>query len=459
MRCRSWVLLGIGILLALIRDARSDCTLTVTGKTPLNDLGSGTYLGQQGGLYPNGDNIRPAAHEAAGILIAQNEIVPRDAQGAVDWTNGKIVLISVGMSNTVYEFATRGPGAFLPRFNLDNSRNPKIVAVNCAQGNHAVAEWRNPNNNAWSTCYQRLANAGVTREQVQVAWVKLAERTTDVPDTSFPAHAQFHRTGLGEVMRLLKTNFVNLDLAFLSSRIRCYENNPNSLNPEPFAYEENFSVKWLIEDQINGASDLNFDSSAGAVVAPHMSWGPYLWADGETPRSDGLAWQCSDLVADFTHPSESGARKVADQLFAFFRTDPLATPWFLRHSVVGQPPIGQLDVSVEVGPAPLIVQFTGTVSDSDGSVVEQVWTFADGGYAFGGNPAKVFHHPGNYNVRWTAIDDDGNAMSQERLITVTAAGVPIPTVSACGVGTMAIVILVGGWLALQRSRDRNGCNS
>src|SRR6266851_3549298 len=34
---------------------------------PLNDLGTGTYLGFQGGLYPNGSNVRPATHDAAGV--------------------------------------------------------------------------------------------------------------------------------------------------------------------------------------------------------------------------------------------------------------------------------------------------------------------------------------------------------------------------------------------------------
>lgn len=42
-----------------------------------------------------------------------------------------------------------------------------------------------------------------------------------------------------------------------------------------------------------------------------------------------------DMVADFTHPSLDGVTKVADQLLAFFKTDPLATPWFLSANTVG----------------------------------------------------------------------------------------------------------------------------
>ena len=44
-------------------DFASDCTQISVGKTPLNDLGTGTYQGQQGGLYPGGSNTRPAVHD------------------------------------------------------------------------------------------------------------------------------------------------------------------------------------------------------------------------------------------------------------------------------------------------------------------------------------------------------------------------------------------------------------
>ena len=63
--------------------------------------------------------------------------------------------------------------------------------------------------------------------------------------------------------------------------------------------------------------------------SPVVLWGPYLWADGTTPRkSDQLVWTRDDLAKDGTHPSESGKDKVARMLLAFFKTDPLAKVWF-----------------------------------------------------------------------------------------------------------------------------------
>ncbi len=81
----------------------ADCTLTGTGNIPLNEL-TVPYQNTQGGLYPNGANNRPTAHLNAGLQIAGN-LRPLNASGQVDDTNGKIVLVSVGMSNTTQEWA------------------------------------------------------------------------------------------------------------------------------------------------------------------------------------------------------------------------------------------------------------------------------------------------------------------------------------------------------------------
>src|SRR5215467_4674815 len=74
-----------------------------TGLVPLTDLGKGVYQGFEGGLYPGGGNEPPAAHLKAGLKIAKT-IVPLDADGKPS-PDGKVVLLSCGMSNTTMEFS------------------------------------------------------------------------------------------------------------------------------------------------------------------------------------------------------------------------------------------------------------------------------------------------------------------------------------------------------------------
>ena len=296
----------------------SGCTCTSIGYTPLTDLGTGTYQGFEGGLYCEGSNARPSAHEAAGVALAQ-AVGPLDAGGSPS-PAGRYVFVSIGMSNTTQEFST-----FVPMANAEPGKDPRLVVVDCAQGGQAADAWADPANAVWPTLDARLAAAGVTPAQVVTAWVKLAEKS---PSAAFPQDALALANDMAATLRNLKAHCPNVAMAYLSSRI--YAGYATStLNPEPYAYQTGFAVKKLILDQISGDTTLNYDAGKGAVLAPWIAWGPYLWADGTTPRGDGLAWACSDLVSDGTHPSATGRAKVAQMLLDFVKTDTTASPWFL----------------------------------------------------------------------------------------------------------------------------------
>jgi hypothetical protein len=112
---------------------------------------------------------------------------------------------------------------------------------------------------------------------------------------------------LGDIVRLMQTRFPNLKIVYLSSRTFAgYAT--TRLNPEPYAYESGFSVRWLIEQQLRGEGDLNYDPAKGKVAAPWLSWGPYLWANGKTKRADGFFYEENDFGKDGTHPSAMGQR-------------------------------------------------------------------------------------------------------------------------------------------------------
>jgi hypothetical protein len=240
--------------------------------------------------------------------------------------NGRIVLLSVGMSNTTQEFST-----FIPISNADPQRNGAVTVVDGAQGGQTAAIISNPNANFWTVIANRLAQAGVTANQVQVIWLKEANSG---PTGGFPAATLSLRDDLRNVCQVLKAKYPNVQLCYLTSRI--YAGYATGvLNPEPYAYESGFAVKWLIDEQITGSPALNADPNAGPVLSPWIAWGPYLWADGLTPRSDGLTWSCNEFQADGVHPGPLARQKVANALDAFFRTDPTTTLWYLG----GSPPL------------------------------------------------------------------------------------------------------------------------
>jgi hypothetical protein len=291
------------------------------GFKPLTEMSAeDKYKGEDGGLYGGGKNEPPAAHAAA----AKNEtakIQPLDAAGKPA-ADGKIVLISISMSNATQEFS-----AFKQMADAEPQKSKLVTVVDCAQGGQAMAAWAPPEARAWQVAEQRLKQAGVTPEQVQVAWIKLANPG---PRGDLAEHGKKLKADTLAVVNNARKRFPNMRIAYLSSRIYGgYATTP--LNPEPYAYEGAFVVRWLIQDQIKGDAALNADPERGAVKAPLLLWGPYLWGDGTTPRkADELTWKRDELAGDGTHPSEAGRKKVAGLLLDFFKTDANAKTWFVK---------------------------------------------------------------------------------------------------------------------------------
>ena len=337
-------------LLAARPGAAQNCGNTSTGLVPINDLGAGSYQGAQGGLYPGGTNVRPHAHTVGGLAQAV-QIVPRDASGnpAAPSAGGRIVFLSIGMSNCTQEFSR-----FVQLAVADPLRAPAVRCVDGAQGGQTAAIIMNPNANFWTVVAQRLAAAGVTDQQVQAIWFKEADAG---PTNGWPAYANQLKGEFETILGILRTKFPNARQCYMASRIYAgYAT--TSLNPEPYSYEQGFSCKWTIEDQIAGLASLNYDPALGPVVSPWVDWGTYNWADGLVPRSDGLTWACADFSADGTHPSTSGREKVAQALLAFAHSEPTMAAWYLAAPAPAAYGIGKV-TSIATLPT---VGWTGTPS-------------------------------------------------------------------------------------------------
>ncbi len=312
-----------------------------TLRIPLTDLGSKTYFSNAGGLYPGGLNQAPASHDSAARL-RRNAIRPLDVNGD-EHPFGKYVLLSIGMSNTTQEWcsATSAPPctawSLMGRAAADPGVNrASLVIVNGAADGQDVSTWTSPT----SPNYERIRTArlnplGLSENQVQAAWVKL---TTARPMTALPsdtADAHIFLAGLGQVLRTLKLRYPNLQLVFLSSRTYGGYGTID-FRLEPFAYEQGLAVKWAIESQMNEVRGMLPNPRAGTLdyvkkSAPLLLWGPYLWADGAVPRSDGLRWLRSDFEEDGIQPSQAGEAKVATILLEFFKNSPHTRCWFVAN--------------------------------------------------------------------------------------------------------------------------------
>lgn len=314
---RNRLLMSVLILGCVDSLGAQNCDQAPTGLVPLTEMGSTRYHGFPGGLYPNASNQMPSAHASLGMALSKT-LTPLDTQGKPA-TNGKIVLLSIGMSNTTQEFSY-----FERLVAMDIQHNDNLVLVDGAVGGQDASKVADPKSNYWTVVQQRLAAAGVSAGQVQAFWLKEAMAN---PTNAFPVHAQTLRDYLIQIAQNLQARFPNGKLCYVSSRIHAgYAT--TTLNPEPFAYESGFSVKWLIERQIQGDMALNPDPKKGTVKAPWLAWGPYLWADGLKARLDGLQWWCDEFASDGTHPSDAGRWKVADLLMQHFRNDPTAQAWY-----------------------------------------------------------------------------------------------------------------------------------
>ncbi len=436
----------------------ADYTLTDLGKAPLTD-GVGAYQGYELGLYSGNSNQPPQSHYNAAMNVA-GAIVPLDTMGRPSTDpnysgNGKIVLLSVGISNTTHEFAmgsnaatnpaTKTVNTFKSQAGKSNSgKSSSVVIYDGAQAGQDITNWTNAvlstqtGFTTWGNIIDSITGqlkdplvsgqlTSETAQQVQAVWLKHSRLGSPMVGP-FPYHAQVHRDLIEIVARNIKTLFPNCKIIYCSSRTRAYT--VYSASPEPNTYEEGFAVKWAIEDQINGTSAFNYNN------APVLLWGPYLWTEGAISRTDGLQWLCDgtsadtdgtgalDVYTDGLHPGMTGVQKVANQLLAFFKTHPTTTSWFLDPSKNN--PNGNLSGvalsiggGVTTGSVPWTVNFTATGGSSG---MQYVWNYEDGTHSLKTHPAttvtKTFKVPGVYNVRMTATDSSGNYIARVLAVTV-----------------------------------------
>jgi hypothetical protein len=330
-------------------------------QTALTDYTPGQlYLGLYPGFLYNNSNSPDSAHDADGRNLAL-EIQPLDAQGNPSPT-GKIGFMGIGPSNFTQELCTGADitaqnvgkcddSTFFDQASKLTNINPSLVLIDCAKGDEFIGDWLDLTSLGWQECLNtRLPVYGITPQQVQVVTfyddvrnskVPLANMAgstcPDVPVAGRNPDACVYEYDMGQLMRLLKTEFPNMKMLFLQSITYA-----GYAGLEPVRYELGFSTKWLIQAQVNEEENPGFiDPLAGDVSysdgsTAWMAWSAYTWGPGPIPRDDGQSWPAWNFNFDGVHPSvcffygiECGRMHSADLMMAFYTTSPYTTPWFL----------------------------------------------------------------------------------------------------------------------------------
>jgi hypothetical protein len=287
------------------RDHADLAALPDLAADPDAGLPASTYLGSDGGLYPDGTNTPPTDYAVAGESVG-SAIVPLDANG-VPSADGHMVLLGIGSSVMSSEF-----DAFERR--VEGLVNPALVLVNAGIGGRDLTAWADPSGDPWPTTDELLGYHGVTSQQVTALWVESFERLNLGRD--FTRWRADNATGMRSLIAVATSRFPNLQQVFLSPRTYGNYQAKASRTIEPWAYEHGFAVRDVIADSINQPA-----------ARPWIGWGPYYWTDGVRGRNDGFRWECADVTPNGEHPSVQGAAKVAALAEAHFAGSPFA-PWF-----------------------------------------------------------------------------------------------------------------------------------
>ena len=368
--------------------------------------GTTTYFGFAGLLYTDpssgvNTNTHPSQHSDDGVTLA-NLITPLDANGVATNT-GKIGVVGIGMSNWTQELCVNNTilagqtckdnqnvvSTFIPTL-TNYTVNPAVVVVDCAHDAAGAFQWvDNTVNNRWGNCINTDlpisttygGGGGITTKQIEVLIWKAADElgaaaypcptSPDINCSSIStytsciavsatanqmAHGYFnyisrsnpeaclYEQNVGKMLRYAQTQFPNLRMAFLFTRIYAGYAPTGSLNPEPFGYEYGFATKWVINAQMtqrfNGTIDPiagNLQYSTGSSfppsqTAPWITWGSYWWAQGAATCSHCQVSTSyptvNDYQADATHPSTGAITKVVSNMINFLENSVFASPWF-----------------------------------------------------------------------------------------------------------------------------------
>ncbi|MFX0198987.1 MAG: PKD domain-containing protein [Candidatus Hodarchaeota archaeon] len=98
----------------------------------------------------------------------------------------------------------------------------------------------------------------------------------------------------------------------------------------------------------------------------------------------------------------------------------LPPTWYEDLKNINVPPVAFISADPTSGPPPLTVNFTGSGTDSDGTLVSYAWDFGDGPKSNEQNPIHTYNSVGTFKVTLTVTDNEGDCGRASTNISVTA---------------------------------------
>lgn len=293
-----------------------NCRDTSTGYIPIYDLADQTFNGFSGGKYPGGQNAIPYQHYLNG-LKASDEIQPLNAAGEPD-SNGKTGFMILGFSTAAMTGRT-----FIAVCKSENL-NHRIEFVIGAQGGRDINAMTDPHSDYWTNIDTALEEKNITAKQIQLIWISTGDiKTFKMP---FPDQCYAQIEKYRAMLRNVRLYFPNTKIVFISDRTFAgyigTNGGPAEL-AEPTAYYNSWTVKWLIENQIENKNEFTEQN------IPFIDWGPLLWTDGTKGNKQGYSWDCDDSGKGGIHPSSKGRMKEAARMYLFFTSHPYTKNIFL----------------------------------------------------------------------------------------------------------------------------------
>lgn len=277
------------------------------GNRPVNNPVLFSYYGHQSGLFSWGNNYIANTFKT-NYLNANMAIKTLDAAGNSS-INGKIGILEIGGSNPaiIYE------GLKTNQLN-DAGFGSKLTFVNAGMNAMDFSDILKPTTNYWTNVQTFLNQSGITAAQVQVIFC--IEDNLKNLDVTFNRATSLQNDYIS-LLNLVRSKYPNCKLFLVGDRgYSGYATDPR--HKEPIGYLNGWGVKLFVQQYTDGL----------LPMYPAVDWLDYYWANGETPRFDGLTYSEDDYRPGFIHFSDEKAEELGAGTHAKLKSDIGTSYWY-----------------------------------------------------------------------------------------------------------------------------------